>query len=140
MTEESNGFMQARKINIQLRRILGIRVADSHVKNIRHKYLNYNYRRSKCKPHEFDEFEKRRRLLFAINNINNNMETTVFVDECSCWTLCERLYFMRRKSSHPKCNTISSKGSSKVHIFGGITWAGQMPYIVSFVNKLIKLL
>ncbi len=91
--------MPSRKINIQLRRILGIRIAESHVANIRHLYLNYNYRRSKCKPHEFNEFEKRRRLLFAINNINNNMETTVFVDESSCWTLCEGLYFMRRKSS-----------------------------------------
>ena len=72
------------------------------------------------------------------------METTVFVDGCSCWTLCEGLYFMRRKSSRPKCNTISSKGSTKVHIFGGITWAGPMPYIVSFCKlinqiKLIKL-
>ena len=111
MTEESNGFMQARKINIQLRRILGIRVSECLVKDIRHNYLNYNYRRSKCKPHEFNDFEKRRRLLFAINNINNDMETTAFVDECSCWTLCEGLYHMRRKSSNPKCNTISSKGS-----------------------------
>ena len=99
MTEESNGFMPAAwKINIQLRRILGVRVHDETVKAIRHKYLNYNYRRSKCKPHQFNEFEKRRRLVFAINNIDNDMTKTAFVDECSCWTLCEGLYYMQTSS------------------------------------------
>jgi len=60
------------------------------------------------------------------------MQITAFVDESSIWTLCEVLYHIRRAAKYPKCNTISSKGSEKIHIFGGITWNGPMPYVVSY--------
>jgi hypothetical protein len=78
----------------------------------------YNYRRSKCKPkEEYTSFEKHRRLIFALNNIDNNFETTVFVDESSIWALRGGLYHHRKKSSYPKCNTIHPR-NVKSTVFG----------------------
>ena len=44
-------------------------------------------------PHEFTEIEKRSRLTFALNNLDNNFQNVVFVDESSCWNLRPGLNF-----------------------------------------------
>ena len=93
--------------------------------------LDYNYRRSKAKPKlVYTDLEKRRRLIFAINNIDNNFQNTVFVDESSIWALRGGLYHHRRKSSLPKCNTVGPRNVQKVHIWGGICWDGPLPYVL----------
>jgi hypothetical protein len=144
--------MTAKTITKRLLSVLGLRVHKSVVSKARHTILStlelfslyllhnytyyfsikeYNYRRSKCKPkEEYTPFEKRRRLIFALNNIDNNFETTVFVDESSIWALRGGLYHHRKKSSYPKCNTIHPRNVKKVHIWGGICWNGPLPYQV----------
>ena len=74
-------------------------------------------------------FEKRRRLVFALNNLTDPFQTTVFIDECTVWTLRGGLYHHhRRKSSLPKANTIHPPHTEKVQIFGGISWDGPLPF------------
>ena len=65
---------------------------------------------------------------FALNNLNNNFHTTVFIDESTVWTLRGGLYHHRRKSSFPKANTIHPPHPVKVQIFGGISWDGPIPF------------
>jgi hypothetical protein len=93
--------------------------------------LGYNYRRSKCKPkEEYTEYEKRLRYIFALNNIGNNFQNTVFIDESSIWAKRGGLYHNRKKAKYPKCNTINPKCVEKVHIWSGISWDGPLPYVV----------
>jgi hypothetical protein len=68
-----------------------------------------------------------------MNNIDNNFETTVFCDESSIWTLRGPNYHHRRKGRYPKCNTIWGRSAQKVHIWGGITWAGAIPFVVNYI-------
>ena len=93
--------------------------------------LGLNYRRSKCKPHEYSDYEKRVRYVFALNNIWNEFKTTVFTDESSFWALRGGLYHMRRPTKIPKCNTTEPRGADKIHIWGGISWDGPTKYRVS---------
>ena len=81
-------------------------------------------------PHEFTEIEKRSRLTFALNNLDNNFQNVVFVDESSCWTLRPGLYCNRRPSIRPKCNAVFLNHSKKVHIWSGISWNGPVPPVV----------
>ena len=49
-------------------------------------------------PHEFTEIEKRSRLTFALNNLDNNFQNVVFVDESSCWgKLKFRINFLKNQ-------------------------------------------
>jgi len=100
-----------------------------------YKNKEYNYRRSKCKPkEEYTPFEKRRRLIFALNNIDCNFQKTIFVDESSIWAMRGGLYHFRKKGRHPKCNTIHPRNVKKVHIWGGVSWSGPLPYMVNLEN------
>ena len=70
-----------------------------------------------------------------MNNIMNDIESTVFIDESSIWTLRSGLYHHRRKSSTLKSNCIHPLNPEKVHIWGGISWSGPTPFHC-FVNNL----
>ena len=67
--------------------------------------------------------------MFALNNIENDFQNTVFVDESSVWTFRQGLYHHRRKSSLPRANAIHPPHPSKLHIWGGITWDGPIPFV-----------
>ena len=95
----------------------------------------FNYRRSKCKPKQFTAFEKRQRLLFAMNNIGNNFHNTVCIDESSIWAMRQDIYHHHRTSSCPKTNALNPPNPVKVHIWGGISWAGPIPFVL-FDNNL----
>ena len=73
-------------------------------------------------------FEKRRRLFFALNNLTDPFQTTLFIDECTVWTLRGGLYHRRPKSSLPKANKIHPPHTEKVHIFGSVSWDGPLPF------------
>ena len=75
----------------------------------------------------FNSLEKRRRLLFAMNNIGNDFHTPAFIDESSIWTMRPPIYHHRRPSSLPRANAIRPPHSDKVHIWGGVTWDGPIP-------------
>ena len=76
----------------------------------------YNYRRPKRKPKKFTAFEKRRRYLFALNNIDNDFQNTVCIDESSIWAMRQGLYHHRRPKTCPKANAIHPPNPEKVHI------------------------
>ena len=44
------------------------------------------------------------------------------------------LYHFRKKGRHPKCNTIHPRNVKKVHIWGGVSWSGPLPYMVNLEN------
>ena len=91
--------MTAKTIAKRLRDDLDVNVHPRTVQKARREVLNYNYRRSKCKPKEdYNEREKNARLLFALNNRDNDFRNTVFVDESSVWCLRGCLYYLRKKS------------------------------------------
>ena len=59
--------MSAKTIAKRLREDLDLNVHPSTVQKARHQILNYNYRRSKCKPKEdYTDREKNLRCLFAL--------------------------------------------------------------------------
>ena len=51
------------------------------------------------------------------------------------WTLRAGSYHHRRKSSRPKANTIRPSHPAKLHILGGVTWDGPIPFVY-FENNL----
>ena len=73
--------------------------------------------------------------MFALNNINNEFESTVFIDESSIWTLRSGIYHHRKKSSRPKANSVHPRNPEKVHVWGGISWDGPTPFYC-FINNL----
>ena len=59
--------MTAKTLAKRLRDDLDLNVHPSTIQKARHQILNYNYRRSKCKPkEEYNDREKNARLLFAL--------------------------------------------------------------------------
>ena len=85
-------------------------------------------------PHKLTDFEKRCRLTFARNNIDNQFRNVCFVDESSCWTLRSGLYHSRKPTKNRKCNGIRPRFSEKVHVWSGISWNGPLPYVVYFLK------
>ena len=73
--------------------------------------------------------------MFALNNIDNNFESTVFIDESSIWTFRSGLYHHRRKNSRPRSNCIYPPNPNKIHVWGGISWNGPTPFYL-FQNNL----
>ena len=69
-----------------------------------------------------------------MNNINDDFQSTVFIDECSVWTFRSGLYHHRRPSSSPKANCIHPPNPEKVHCWGGISWDGPTPFYLFDYN------
>jgi hypothetical protein len=127
--------MAAKTIAKRLRDDLDLNFHPSTIQKARHQILNYNYRRSKCKPKEdYNEREKNARLLFALNNRDNDFRNTVFVDESSVWCLRGGLYHHRKKGKNPKCNTSEPRNVEKVHVWTGISWDGAIVPVVYFLT------
>ena len=96
-------------------------------------FKGYNYRRSRSKPKVFTEEEKERRLLFALNNLNNDFRNTVFVDECSIQTRRHGIYHNRLKSSRPRVRIDKPKSVDTVNVWGGISYYGTTQFSVIFL-------
>ena len=88
--------------------------------------------KSEMAPHKLTLFEKRSRLTFALNNLENDFQNVCFVDEASCWTLRPGLYHNKKKTSKPKCNGIQPNHTPKIHVWSGIWWDGHLPFVVKY--------
>ncbi len=70
-----------------------------------------------------------------MNNVNNDVKSTVFIDESSIWAMRQPYYHHRRRSSCPRLNAIHPPNPQKLHLWSGISWEGAVP-LVLFDNNL----
>ena len=70
-----------------------------------------------------------------MNNIDQDFHNTAFVDETSVWTFRQGLYHHRRRGKYPRSNSIHPPNPVKLHIWGGVSWDGPIPFVY-FDNNL----
>ena len=77
------------------------------------------------------EYQKLLRFLWCKKHENIDFEDYVFVDETTVRMLEVPLYHSRRKSDRPTAFPRSSKIRLKLNIWGGISYKGPTPFVVS---------
>ncbi|CAF1072277.1 unnamed protein product [Brachionus calyciflorus] len=129
ITERFDGFVTAKELRFFIRRYFNKDISISTISKNR-KTLGFNNRKSRAKPKEFSEEEKNERLLFALNNLNDDFENTVFVDETSIQTCRSGLYHMRKKSKRPKVSSLKPRSVKTLNIWGGISFHGTTEFVM----------
>ena len=88
------------------------------------------YRRTRAAPHLTD-FHKLQRYLWCRRHKNTNFKNYIFVDESTVRILEIPLYHSRKRGTRPPAHSSTSKIRAKINIWGGISYQGPTPFIVT---------
>ena len=81
------------------------------------------------------EFHKIQRYLWCRSHLNTDFKDYVFADETTVRILEIPLYHSRKKGERPDAHSSTSKIRMKVNVWGGISYEGPTPFVVSVIFK-----
>ena len=101
-------------------------------------FLDFVYRRTRFAP-RLTDFNKLQRFFWCQRNVNNDFKNYLFVDETAVRSLEVPLYHVRQRAERPEAIKTSTKIRFKVNVWGGISFRGATPFVVSH-NKIIMMI
>jgi len=91
---------------------------------------DFVYRRTRRAP-QLSEFDKLRRYIYCKEKQDTSFHNYIFADETTIKVLELPLYQVRQKGSRPNAQCVSTKQRLKVNLWGGISYNGPTPFVVS---------